>query len=249
MQSTPFMLDTGRNPRMGFEPLEAPTTDEATGEFASRMKAAVEEAKATISKAQEEYTLYYNRRRTPTPIFVKGDRVFLDSADISMDCPLQKLGNLRYGPFKVEEKVGPASYRLKLPHQMQHLHPVFPVVKLTPAPEDPFPRRRQPTPPPPVVVEGEEEYEVEEILNAHYFRRRLQYLVKWQGYGNEDNEWVSANDVHAPEALQAFYQQHPNSVRVVRSDRPWRMHFEDALNTGVTPTFVQRKPASADTQP
>jgi hypothetical protein len=38
------------------------------------------------------------------------------------------------------------------------------------------------------VVEGEEEYEVEEILNARYFRRRLQYLVKWQGYGNEDNE-------------------------------------------------------------
>jgi hypothetical protein len=59
-QSTPFMLNTGCNPRMGFEPLEAPTTDEAAGEFASRMKAAVEVAKATISKAQEEYALYYN---------------------------------------------------------------------------------------------------------------------------------------------------------------------------------------------
>jgi hypothetical protein len=139
-QSTPFMLDTGRNPCMGFEPLEAPVTDEAADEFASRMKAAVEEAKAAISKAQEEYALYYNRRRTPAPIFAKGDRVFLDSTDISTDRPSQKLGNLRYGPFEVEEKVGPASYQLKLPHQMRRLHPVFPVVKLTPAPEDPFPR-------------------------------------------------------------------------------------------------------------
>jgi hypothetical protein len=248
-QSTPFMLDTGRNPCMSFEPLEAPATDEAAGEFASRMKAAVEEAKAAISKAQEEYALYCNRRRTLAPIFVKGDRVFLDSADISTDCPLQKLGNLRYRPFEVEEKVGPASYQLKLPHQMRHLHPVFPVVKLTPAPEDPFSGRWQPTPPLPVVVEGKEEYEVEEILNAHYFRRRLQYLVKWQGHGNKDNEWVSANDVHAPEALQAFYQRHPNAVRVVRSDRPWHMRFEDALNTGVTRTFVQWKPASVDTRP
>ena len=132
---------------------------------------------------------------------------------------------------------------------MRHLHPVFPVVKLTPAPEDPFPGRQQPALLPPVVVEGEEEYEVEEILNARYFRRRLQYLVKWQGYGNEDNKWVSANDVHAPEALQAFYQRHPNAVRVVRSDQPWCMHFKDALNTGVTPTFIQRKPASVDTRP
>jgi hypothetical protein len=98
------------------------------------------------------------------------------------------------------------------------------------------------------MVKGEEEYEVEEILNARYFRKRLQYLVKWQGYGNEDNKWVSANDVHAPEALQAFYQQHPNVVRVVRSDQPWCMHFEDALNAGVTPT-IQQKPASVDTWP
>ena len=45
---------------MGFEPLEAPVTDEAAGEFASRMKTAVEEAKAAISKAQDEYALYYN---------------------------------------------------------------------------------------------------------------------------------------------------------------------------------------------
>jgi hypothetical protein len=88
------MLDTGRNPHIGFEPLEAPATDEATSEFASRMKAAVKEARATISKAQEEYALYYNQRRTPTPIFVKGDRVFLDSVDISTDRPSQKLGNL-----------------------------------------------------------------------------------------------------------------------------------------------------------
>jgi hypothetical protein len=131
---------------------------------------------------------------------------------------------------------------------MRCLHPIFPLVKLTPAPKDPFPGHQQP-PPLPVMVEGKEEYEVEEILNARYFRRKLQYLVKWQGYGNEDNEWVSANDVHAPEALQAFYQWHPNAVRVVRSDRPWRMHFEDALNTGVTPTFIQRKPTSVDTRP
>jgi hypothetical protein len=111
------MLNTGCNPHMGFEPLEAPA-NEATGRFASRMKVAVEEAKAAILKAQEEYALYYNWHRTPVLIFKKGDRVFLDSADISTDCPSQKLGNLCYRPFEVAEKVSSASYWLKLPHQM-----------------------------------------------------------------------------------------------------------------------------------
>ena len=91
---------------------------------------------------------------------------------------------------------------------------MFPVVKLTPAPDDPFPGCQQPTPPPPVVVDGEEEYEVEEILNSRYFRRRLQYLVKWQGYDHEHNKWVSATDVHAPDALRSFYDRHPNVVRM-----------------------------------
>ena len=84
---------------------------------------------------------------------------------------------------------------------------MFPVVKLTPAPEDPFPGHQQPTPPPPVVVDGKEEYEVKEILNARYFRQRLQYLVKWQGYDNKHNKWVSASDVHDLDALQIFYDR------------------------------------------
>ena len=54
------MLNTRQNPHMGFEPLKAPITDETAGEFASRMQTTVEEAKAAISKAQDEYALYYN---------------------------------------------------------------------------------------------------------------------------------------------------------------------------------------------
>jgi hypothetical protein len=71
-QATLFMLDTGRSPRMGFEPLKVPLREEATDEFRTRMERAVEEAKAAIAKAQDEYALYYNRRRTPALEFKKG---------------------------------------------------------------------------------------------------------------------------------------------------------------------------------
>ena len=35
-----------------------------------------------------------------------------------------------------------------------------------------------PAPSPPVEVEGKDEWEVEELMDWHFFRRRLQYLVK-----------------------------------------------------------------------
>ncbi|CAJ0931673.1 unnamed protein product [Ranitomeya imitator] len=35
--------------------------------------------------------------------------------------------------------------------------------------------------------------------------RKLQYLVKWKGYAQEDNSWVFASDVHAPDLVRAFH--------------------------------------------
>ncbi|CAJ0968840.1 unnamed protein product, partial [Ranitomeya imitator] len=65
-------------------------------------------------------------------------------------------------------------------------------------------------PPAPVLVEGELEYEVEKILDSRFSRWRLQYLVKWKGYGQEDNSWVVASDVHATDLVCAFHLAHPD---------------------------------------
>jgi len=32
----------------------------------------------------------------------------------------------------------------------------------------------------------------------------LQYLIKWKGYPDSDNEWVDHKDVHTPEAIREF---------------------------------------------
>jgi len=61
---------------------------------------------------------------------------------------------------------------------MRQLHPVFNVVKLSTAPEDPILGRKLQAPPPPIIVDGEEEWEVEEILDSRWHRRRFQFLVK-----------------------------------------------------------------------
>ena len=158
---------------MGFELSQVPSRLETVNEFTERMKSATEEAKSAIRKAQEDMTRYYNQRRTLAPVYKPGDRVYLDASDIKMTCPSPKLSHRRLGPFEIESQVGPSAYCLKLPHGMRQLHPVFNVVKLSAAPEDPILGRKPQAPPPPIVVDGKEEWEVEEILNSCWHWRRF----------------------------------------------------------------------------
>jgi len=100
---------------------------------------------------------------------------------------------------------------------MHGLHPVFPVVKLTPCTPDPIPGCQAQLPPPPVVVNDQVEYEVEKILNSQVQWNKLQYLVKWKGYGHEENSWENVEDVHAPALVAHFHHETPGAVRVIGS--------------------------------
>jgi hypothetical protein len=60
-QQVPFMTDTGRLPRMGFEPNGMRSADKLVNEFRNRIAAGVSEAKATLVKAKDEFKLYYDR--------------------------------------------------------------------------------------------------------------------------------------------------------------------------------------------
>jgi len=185
-------------------------------EFTERMRMAIEEAKSAIHKAQNDMKRYYDCQRTPALVFKPGDKVFLDASDIHTTRPSQKLSHRRLGPFVVERRIGPMAYRLRLSHGMKQLHPVFNVVKLTPAPDDLITGHMMEDHPPPIVINGEAEWEVEEILDSRWHQRRFQYLIKWKGYGREHNSWESASEVSAPELTVEFYRKHPGAPRHIR---------------------------------
>ena len=62
------------------------------------------------------------------------------------------------------------------------------------------------TRPPLDLVEGEEEYEVEQILDSRHYghRKKVQYLIKWLGYPDSDNQWVDWDQLMADEALANY---------------------------------------------
>ena len=69
-------------------------------------------------------------------------------------------------------------------------------------------------PPPPTIVEGKEEYNVEQILDSRKHRGKLQYLVKWQDYGLEENTWEPKNNVtNAKQLVTAFHRKYPGRPR------------------------------------
>src|SRR6266700_7938013 len=93
---------------------------------------------------------------------------------------------------------------------MSRLHPVFNVVKLTLAPPDPILGRCRNPPPPLELIDSEEEYVVEKVLNSRMFRRRLQYLIKWEDYGTEHNTWeYSENINNTLEKVAEFHTKNP----------------------------------------
>jgi hypothetical protein len=59
-QQTPVMVNIGRHPRMGFEPQQPRSTLESVNEFAECIALGIEEAKAALTKAKDEYAMYYN---------------------------------------------------------------------------------------------------------------------------------------------------------------------------------------------
>ena len=130
------MLDSGWNPRMGFEPDQPESRLETVNEFKTRMQRSLEEVRS--AKTKDDMAQYYNQQHVPAPEYQPGGRVYLDASDIKTMRPSQKLAHRFLGPYTVVRRVAQNAYKLDLPPSMKHLHPIFNVVKLLPAPVDPI---------------------------------------------------------------------------------------------------------------
>jgi hypothetical protein len=67
---------------------------------------------------------------------------------------------------------------------------------------------------PPIIVDGEEEWEVERIIDSRLHYRKLQYKAVWKNHPPDDTWYPASNFDNAPEIRQAFHRQYPQKPRL-----------------------------------
>ncbi|KAL0188065.1 hypothetical protein M9458_015164, partial [Cirrhinus mrigala] len=157
--------------------------------------------------------------------------------DLCLRLPCRKLSPRYLGPFKILRQITPVSYHLALPANY-HISPTFHVslLKPTDAPrgvEDQEEAEDESTPP--IIVDGEEAYQVREILDSRCRGRVLQYLIGWEGYGPEERSWVNGQDILDPMLTADFHRTHPEKPAPRPRGRPRRRtppHFRSCSQGG-----------------
>ena len=138
--------------------------------------------------------------------FNAGDKVYLNAKNIKSMRPSKKLDYKYYGPYVIEKPVGKQAYKLKLPANMGKIHNVFHVSLL-----EPFKGGdRGDDEPPPIELDGEDQWEIQEILDSKIYYDKLQYYVTWLGYPSTDDQWLSEHELqNARELIEQFHQRYP----------------------------------------
>ena len=68
-----------------------------------------------------------------------------------------------------------------------------------------------------VAIDGQnDEYVIERIIQGKYFDNTIRYLVKWEGFENKHNSYVSFEDLN--ESARNYVQR--NMFRIIGRKRP-----------------------------
>ena len=213
---SPFYLLMGSHPRAEWS--DAPSTLPQV----TRQLRQIKEIRAGAQEAMTRAQMMWVKHRNTTQ-YHEGDLVWLEGRNLCTNQPITKLAARHHRPFPVEQVLSPVTYKLSLPSTW-NIHPVFHVDLLTPYRETSFHEENYQRPPV-EPVQGIKEYKVEAVLDMRHYgrKKKRQYLVKWKGYPDSDNEWVDHRDMNAPEAIQEYEEAQKDNSRL--------RHLADLPNT------------------
>jgi hypothetical protein len=173
---SPFFANNGFHPKFNFE-IPGDSVNPSVEERATRLGQVQQNLMAKLKLTQEWQKKQVDHRHKDHPNSKVGDKVWLLRKNITTTRPCAKLDYKRLGPFKIAKLIGVVACQLELPPQFK-IHNVFHVSLLKPYHENPIPERHQ-KPLAPVEIEGQEEFEVQEVLDSKKIRGKLMYLVFW----------------------------------------------------------------------
>ena len=183
-------------------------------DFIGNIEKAVAKAKVCLQAAQQRQKKYADQHRLDVHYDV-GQLVWLSSQHVT----LKAVGSCKLlPPWRGPFKASPVNYTLEVPAHYQ-IHPTFHVSMLRHAYNNGAGVQR----PPIIMIEGQEEFEVQEILNhcpAYETRSdtNTHFLVQWQGHGPAYNSWEPASTLkrNAPETLSDYWNELEAAVQAAK---------------------------------
>ena len=202
---TPFWAIYHGHPKMQFRALTAP----ANLKWEIQADAVLEGFEEThrilrqkLLDAQERQTKYAGGKEIT---FKVGDRLWLLTKHLRTTRPSKRHNYNRAGPYTVSKNIHQNAYKLDLPKTMPN-HNVFHVSQLdryTPPDVGGSPSEPQPT-----IVDqpGDEEPEVDQILDTKRRYRKLHNLVQCAGYSHVCTSWEPAENLeNAQDLVNKFH--------------------------------------------
>jgi len=138
---------------------------------------------------------YADRHRAKAVGYKVGDLVLLSTKDLKWQMVgrrSKKLVEQFVGPYKIKAIISSNVVELELPATIK-IHPVVNVSRIKQYVDQVDGQRKET--PQPVVIEGEEEWEVEKILNKKKIRGKDKFLVRWKGFTAEGDTWESKENL------------------------------------------------------
>ena len=213
---SPFKANYGQDPRMGFEGRRKEKY-KAAGKFVKRIKKIQKEAKAVLGKAQEEMKKFTNRKQGEREEYRIEDLVLLSMKDLKWQMKgrrSEKLTEHFVGPYKVKGVVSSNAIELKLPKSIK----IYSVVNVSRVQlYKPQVEGQKKIPLKPVIIEGEEEFEIEKILNKRTVKGKEKFLVRWKGYIAEEDTWKNRENLkNTKELVKEFERKYGEEVEELR---------------------------------
>ncbi len=91
----------------------------ASTTFVSEMQKIHEEARQALEKAAAQMKAQYDKKKRPAIEYQVGDKVWLDTTNLSLPRPKKKLADKRTGPFLIVEKKGASAYTPETPLNLE----------------------------------------------------------------------------------------------------------------------------------
>jgi len=207
-QTIPFKANYRQDPRMGFKGRKKGKYKGAE-KFMIKMKEIQEEAKAALGKVQEEMKKYADRKRREVDEYKVGDLVMLSTKDLKYQMVgrrTEKLTERFVGPYRIKRIISSNAVELELPSTVK-IHLVVNVSRIRRYVEQVEGQRKEQ--PAPVVIKGEEEWEVERILNKQRIQGKDKYLVRWKEFTAESDTWEGRENLeNAREAIEEYKKEY-----------------------------------------